>query len=222
MNRKLTRPVLSLTLAGSLMSLVCGAALADTRPQAFTAGEVIALENTPHIFVSGDDGQLHLAADAKVLAGRDVAWSTRREVPVSALREYNLGAPLLSMSLVRIGTAIYLPQTQTDGGAPVLRLIGSIADLGLIGVNTENYGRLVLTQGEWEARYGMRVSDLRFEDLSLDGQHRVRPPTPEVTVATSESSSQSDFAPATAPSLPGFLMPGAVVDAPATTGSEAV
>jgi hypothetical protein len=45
------------------------------------------------------------------------------------------------------------PQAPRGGGAPVLRLV-KLADLAVIGVTGENYGRLVLEQGAWEARYG--------------------------------------------------------------------
>jgi hypothetical protein len=193
MNRKLTNPVLSLTLAGGLLALGVGvdstSVFADVQPQTFAGGEVVALENTPHLFVRDEAGMLHMASDSQALAGRAVAWGTRKDIPVGELRQYTLGTPWLSMALVRIGTAIYLPQAQADGGTPVLRLIGSVEDLALIGINAENYGRTVLDQATWETRYGLRTSDLRFDDLSLDGQPRVGPPAAEVTIHTDQTES---------------------------------
>jgi hypothetical protein len=195
MNRKLTHPLIGLTIT---MAVVAGGssttvAFADT-PKTAGGGEVLALQNTPHLYVGDEAGTVHLAADVPALSGHAVAWSTRSDVSVGELRQYTLGTPWLSMMLVRIGTAIYLPQTQPDGARPELRLVGSIDDLALIGVNAENYGRIVLDQPAWEARYGLRVNDLRFDDLSLDGQSRVGPPAPEVVVASSESTSPDDAA----------------------------
>jgi hypothetical protein len=191
MNRKLTNPVLSLTLSGAFLALNMAplTAFADVQPQTFAAGEVVALENTPHLFVRDEAGMLHMASDAQALAGRAVSWEKRRDIPVGELRQYTLGTPWLSMALVRIGTAIYLPQAQADGGTPVLRLVGSVNDLALIGINAENYGRTVLDQAAWETRYGLRTIDLRFDDLSLDGQLRVGPPAPEVTIHTDQTES---------------------------------
>jgi hypothetical protein len=60
----------------------------------------------------------------------------------------------------------------------VLRLVKP-ADLAVIGVTGENAGRIVLEQGAWEARYGLRTSDLQTEDLSLDGVPAVGPAMPQ-------------------------------------------
>jgi hypothetical protein len=193
MNRRLAHPLIGLTVAlaaaaGSVPSAFAAA------PGAVVVGEVLALENTPHLFVRDEAGMLHMASDAQALAGHPVAWGTRKDIPVGELRRYTLGTPWLSMALVRIGTAIYLPQAQPDGGTPVLRLVGSVNDLALIGINAENYGDTVLDQAAWEARYGLRTSDLRFDDLSLDGQLRVGPPAPEVVIASSESTTQDGAA----------------------------
>jgi hypothetical protein len=188
MNRKLARPLLSLTVAGALLGATGAVALADALPQAPAMGEVIALENTEHVFVRGADGALHLAADPKALAGIDVDWFTRKEFSLGDLRQANRGEPFLSLALVKIGDAIYLPQAPIDGGAPKLRLVRSFADLSVIGVSGENYGRIVLEQGAWEARYGLRTADLQMEDLSLDGVPAVGPALPQ---APTQSESES-------------------------------
>jgi hypothetical protein len=178
MNRKLARPLLSLTVAGALLGAAVPAALADALPQAPPMGEVLALEHTDNLFIRGADGAVHLAADPKALAGIDVDWFARKDVSLDALRRFARGEPLLSLALVKIGDAVYLPQAASDGRAPVLRLVKP-ADLALIGVTGENAGRLVLEQGAWEARYGLRTADLPTEDLSLDGVPAVGPAQPQ-------------------------------------------
>jgi len=178
MNRKLARPLLSLTVAGALLGATASAALADALPPTPTMGEVIALENTHHLFIADEAGALHLAADPKALAGQPVDWFARKDISLSDLRQFQRGDPFLSLALVRIGEAVYLPQARAAGGAPVLRLVKP-ADLPVIGVTPEDFGRLVLEQGAWEARYGLRTSDLPMEDLSLDGAPAVGPAAPQ-------------------------------------------
>jgi hypothetical protein len=188
MNRKLNRPLLSVALAGSLLGITSVAALADAMPQVPVMGEVVALENTPHIFVRDANGALHLVSDARALAGQNVDWLTRKDVSIDDLRQLNRGEPFLSLALVRIGDAIYLPQAPLDGGAPVLRLVKSPADLSLLGVSGENYGRIVLEQAAWEARYGLSTSALQVEDLSLDGNPPVGPANPQEATPTETES----------------------------------
>jgi hypothetical protein len=187
MNRKLTRPLLSLALAGSLLGATTAAALADALPQAPGGGEVVALENTEHLFVRDGNGALHLVSDPKALAGQNVDWLTRKDISIDDLRRFNRGEPLLSLALVKIGDAIFLPQAPIDGGAPVLRLVKSPSDLSLLGVSGENYGRIVLEQGAWEARYGLRTSALQVEDLSLDGVPAVGPALPQEPTPSEEA-----------------------------------
>jgi hypothetical protein len=188
MNRKLNRPLLSLALAGTLLGATSVGALADAMPQAPVLGEVVALENTPHIFVRDANGALHLVSDPRALAGQNVDWLTRKDVSIDDLRRLNRGEPFLSLALVRIGDAIYLPQAPLDGGAPVLRLVKSPADLSLLGVSGENYGRIVLEQEAWEARYGLSTSALQVEDLSLDGNPPVGPANPQEATPTETES----------------------------------
>ena len=179
MNRKLARSLLSLTVAGALLGATGAVALADALPQAPLMDEVFALENTPHLFFLDENGAVHLASDPKALAGIDVDWFHRRDVTLGQLRQFTPGEPILSLALVKIGDAVYLPQAPIGGGAPKLRLVKSIADLAVIGITGENYGRLVLEQAAWEARYGLRTADLQTEDLSLDGVPAVGPAMPQ-------------------------------------------
>jgi hypothetical protein len=180
MNTLLSRSLASLALAGLLAGATVPAALADGAPAAPAAGEVIALENTPHLFVRDEAGVVHLAADPGALAraGQRVDWRNRQDVSVDELRRMTRGEPLLSMSLVKIGGAIYLPQVPADGSAPVLRLIDSVDTLTLLGISGDAYGRDVLDQPAWEARYGLQTSSLRTEDLTLDGTPAVGPAQP--------------------------------------------
>ena len=179
MNRKLNRPLLSVALAGSLLGITSVAALADALPQAPAVGEVVALKDTSHLFVRGRQRRPALVSDPKALADQHVDWLTRKDVSLDDLRRLNRGEPFLSLALVKIGDAIYLPQAPIDGGAPVLRLIKSPADLALLGVSGENYGRIVLEQEAWEARYGLSTGALQVEDLSLDGNPAVGPANPQ-------------------------------------------
>ena len=43
-------------------------------------------------------------------------WLTRKDVSLDDLRRLNRGEPFLSLALVKIGDAIYLPQAPIDGG----------------------------------------------------------------------------------------------------------
>ena len=119
-----------------------------------------------------------MASDPKALTGIDVDWFTRRDVTLGQLRQFTPGEPILSLALVKIGDAVYLPQTPIGSAAPVLRLVKP-ADLAVIGITGENAGRIVLEQRAWEARYGLRTSDLQMEDLSLDGVPAVGPAMPQ-------------------------------------------
>lgn len=166
------RPLLR---AGLLLSIVVAGfaqvddAFADGGSRAPIAGEVIAVQHTSHLFVGDAAGRLHLASDPRALDGHAVDWSRRQELPLGEVSQFALGEPWLSMALVKIGDFIYLPQMRSEGGAPVLSLVDGIDDLRRIGVNAENYGRIVLDKAAWEDRYGMRTEGLTFGHFSLSG-----------------------------------------------------
>ena len=120
MNRKLARSLLSLTAAGALLGATGAVALADALPQAPLMDEVFALQNTPHLFFLDEHGAVHLASDPQALAGIDVDWLARRNVTLDELRQYRRGEPILSLALVKIGDAIYLPQAPIDDSADPL------------------------------------------------------------------------------------------------------
>jgi hypothetical protein len=173
--RRLARALLGLTLAGAL----CGAAtaaLADGGPRAPVSGELLALEQTPHLWAVDAAGTAHLASDPFALAEHAAAGAPRTAVSLDELRQLPRGEPWLSMALVKLGDFVYLPQAQAPGTAPVLRLVKSVDDLSLLGVGADNYGRLVLDRAAWEARYGFNVDGLRYDTFSLDGQPAVVAP----------------------------------------------
>ena len=49
---------------------------------------------------------------------------------------------------------------ETHEPLPRLLHIQSIRDVELFGINERNYGRMVIGRAQWEAHYGIRVSDL--------------------------------------------------------------
>jgi hypothetical protein len=176
MNRLLSRSLLSLSLMSSLIGGATAAAFADGGPRAPVSGEILSLEQTPHLWAVDAAGTVHLASDPYVLAQHSAAGAPRMEVSLADLRQMPRGEPWLSMALVKIGDFVYLPEEQATGSAPVLRLIKSVDDLSLLGIDADNYGRLVLDRSAWEARYGFNVDGLRYDTFSFDGQPAVVAP----------------------------------------------
>jgi hypothetical protein len=175
-NRGLSRALLSLALAGSLLGGVVAVAAADGGPRAPVSGEILSLEQTPHLWTVDAAGTAHLASDPSALAAHAVPGAPRLEVSLDELRQMPRGEPYLSMALVKIGDFVYLPQEQAPGSAPVLRLIKSVDDLRLMGIGADNYGRLVLDRADWEARYGFNTDGLRYDTFSFDGTPAVVAP----------------------------------------------
>jgi hypothetical protein len=176
LNRRLAPALLGLALAGSLLGGVVAVAAADGGPRAPVSGEILSLEQTPHLWAVDAAGTAHLASDPFALAAHATAGAPRTAVSLDELRQMPRGEPYLSMALVKLGDFVYLPQEQTPGTAPVLRLIKSVDDLSLLGIGADNYGRLVLDRAAWEARYGFNVDGLRYDTFSLDGQPAVVTP----------------------------------------------
>ena len=128
--------------------------------QVFAPGAIVALEGTPHLWITDDQGVLHWAGDTRALQGRHVTWSDRREVTVDGLRALPKGDPWLSAGLLKDGDPIYLVKWETEWAQPRLLHIQSIADVELFGINGTNYGAFVLDRATWEARYGISVAGL--------------------------------------------------------------
>lgn len=144
-------------------------ALAAPSTQTLSAGAVVALKGTPHIWIFGSDGVLHWGGDTRALAGKTIDWNNRREVGLDELKTMQRGDPWLSSGLVKSGDPIYLSKWETSDTRPTLLHIQSIADVELFGINGSNYGRFVIEQGSWEQQYRFSVNTLTKAVLAAAG-----------------------------------------------------
>ncbi|HEX2033968.1 MAG TPA: hypothetical protein VHS99_07270 [Chloroflexota bacterium] len=135
-------------------------------PLAFSAGTVVALRGTPHIWVAGSDGMLHWAGDTRALSQQAVNWGSRHEVSLDELQRTARGDPILGAGLVKIGDPIYLAKWETNQTAPTLLHIQSIKDVELFGINGANYGHFVVDRATWEQRFGFRTDALPHAALA--------------------------------------------------------
>jgi hypothetical protein len=186
LSRRLKRPLAGVCGA-LLLAVVLAVVPASVRavgaadPSAdLAAGEVVGLAATPHLWVADDSGVLHWAGDTRALAGRDVRWDERLDVPLDQLQRLPRGDPWLSAGLLQDGGAIYLVKWELEAPTPQLLRVRSIGDLELFGIGTENYGREVLDRASWEARYGVPVGDLPVGELAP----AVAPPVPTAVPPT--------------------------------------
>ena len=131
-----------------------------TAQGAFAHGTVVALLGTPHLWIADAQGTLHWAGDTRALAGRYINWSNRLELPLDQIQRAPRGDPWLTAGLLKDGDPIYLVKWETHEPLPRLLHIQSIRDVELFGINERNYGRMVIGRAQWEAHYGIRVSDL--------------------------------------------------------------
>ena len=129
---------------------------AHARPP-FAHGAVVALQGTPHLWIADEQGTLHWGGDTRALAGKHVNWGDRTEVSLDRLRTLPVGDPWLSAGLLKDGDPIYLVKWEHDWAQPQLLHIQSISEVGLFGINGNNYGNFVLDKAAWEARYGVPV-----------------------------------------------------------------
>jgi hypothetical protein len=154
-----------------LALLTAGPAAAQARPLSAplpaVAGEVLALTQTTHLWVADGQGVAHFASDPAALAAHAVDWGDQREVTRDELGALPRGEPWLSMAMVRIGEAIYLPQAAGPGSAPTLLHVQSPRDLALLGVDGADYARLVLDPAAWQQRYGFDPARLTQDELRL-------------------------------------------------------
>ena len=142
-----------------------------------TDGMVVGVQNTPHLFIGDGGGVLHWAGDTRALANVNVVWSNRRDVSVDTMKGMNRGDPYLSSGLVKSGDPIYLSKWETNANQPTLLHIQSIQDVELFGINASNYGKFVMSQADWEAKYGFKVDSLQKGELAS----AVATPTPTAT-----------------------------------------
>lgn len=139
--------------------------LTATSPDWPAPGTVFQLQGTVHLWIADHHGVLHWAGDTRALAGKYVAWSNRRDVSLAELQTYRIGDPWLSAGLLKDGFAIYQVKWESEWLLPKLLHIQSIKDVELFGIDSTNYGDLVLDKFHWEYRYRLRVAGLQREIL---------------------------------------------------------
>jgi hypothetical protein len=193
-------PVALAALAASTMGAISvAAAPVSVRP---TPGQVVAVSGTPNLWIADSQGVLHFASDPVALAGQSVDWQSRVDLTADELETLSVGAPWLSMALVRIGDQIYVPQwdPRTNASAPTLRHIQTTDDLTMLGVGAGNYQEIVLDEATWEQRYGLSIDEVAFGgDLVLTLPPAAIAPEPE---ASTESAADSGVAAAEVTSEP--------------------
>lgn len=133
---------------------------APVEQEALPKGSVVALQGTPHLWIADEQGILHWAAGTRALTGREVDWTSRREVTLEVLQRLPRGDPWLPAGLLRDGDALYLVTWDTEDPAPVLLLIPSLPDVELLGINAANLSGYVLDRADWEQRYGIETGSL--------------------------------------------------------------
>ena len=132
-----------------------------------TAGAVVSLQGTPHLWIADDEETLHWVGDTRALAERQVNWEHRTEVTLSELQDLRRGDPWLSAGLLKDGALLYLVQWPSDDAVPRLLHIQSVADIELFGISWRNYGALVYEPAAWEREFGLRVASLQRGALPL-------------------------------------------------------
>lgn len=157
--------LLALVSIGLVSAPVAWAAVAQ-RP-ILTAGAVVALQGTPHLWIVDDEETLHWVGDTRALAERQVNWGQRSEVTLSELQDLRRGDPWLSAGLLKEGALLYLVQWPSEAAVPRLLHIQSVADLELFGVSWRNYGALVYEPAAWEREFGLAVASLSRAALPL-------------------------------------------------------
>ena len=155
---------LALVIAGVLASTLAPALTVQAQ-RAFSHGAVVALQDTPHLWIADEQGILHWAGDTRALANKHVRWDSRTEVTLAQLQQFERGDPWLTAGFIKAGDPIYLVKWETDWSKPRLLQVQSIGDLELFGISDSNYGRLVLARSAWETRHGLSAAGLRRDTL---------------------------------------------------------
>ncbi len=184
---KSMRPWFSTVVAVAFIGSMLAPALTVQARSTFAPGTVVALQGTPHLWFADDQGVLHWGGDTRALAGRNINWNNRVEVSLEQLRTLPGGDPWLSTGLLKDGDPIYFPKWETEWAAPRLFHIQSIRDVELFGINSSNYGALVLERPVWESRSGFSAADLQRSTLPVS----VPPSLPESQAAVFSRSSGS-------------------------------
>ena len=143
---------LSLSLSLAAMTAATPV-LAEPAAQVPIAGAVVGLAGTPHLWVADALGTLHWAGDTRALAGKNVQWGNRSEVNLAQLQGMRRGDPWLTAGLLKSGDPIYFVKWESNQAAPQMLHIQSILDVELFGINSANYGMMVLDEIAWERAY---------------------------------------------------------------------
>jgi hypothetical protein len=159
-----TTSLFALALAAAMAAAPVGLAAAADTPAA--AGSVVALDGTANLWIADAQGTLHLAGDTRAVTGKAVNWQDRTRVSLDTLRGAQMGTPWLSLPLVRIGDALYLPKWESDAAAPTLYRVTAPADLPLYGLDPNDATTVILDQPAWEQRSGLAVASLAKADLA--------------------------------------------------------
>jgi hypothetical protein len=156
-------------LIGAMTALLAagggGASRTQAAPVRLPRGAVVSLAGTAHLWFADDDGTLHWGGDTRGIAGKAVDWGNRVEMTLAEIKAQRRGDPWLSAGLIKIGDPIYFVKWESADPAPRLLHILSIADVELFGINSANYGAMVMDQGPWETKFGFPVASLTRGEL---------------------------------------------------------
>lgn len=147
------RAALAATLSLSLTAAAAVPALAEPLAQTPALGAVVGLAGTAHLWIADAQGTLHWAGDTRALAGKTIQWGNRSEVSLTQLMAMRRGDPWLTAGLLKSGDPIYFVKWESNEAAPQMLRIQSISDVELFGINSTNYGNMVLDEIAWERLY---------------------------------------------------------------------
>ena len=156
---------IALGLSLSLSAAIGTPAFAEPAPLVPLPGAVVGLAGTAHLWIADTQGMLHWAGDTRALAGRSVQWGNHTEVSLDQLRLMQRGDPWLTAGLLKSGDPIYFVKWETSELSPQLLHILSIADVELFGINSANYGALILDSTAWRLRYAIDPATLTMGTL---------------------------------------------------------
>jgi hypothetical protein len=189
-----------------------GSGIAGIRPRPrcsfearYPAGTVVELDGSPHLWITGHDGNPRWAGDTRALEAVAVRWDSRCTMDLDFLLRVTKGDPYLSAGLVKIGDPIYLAKWETNEPQPTLLHILSITDVELFGIDANNYTRFVLERDEWQRRFPFNTDSLRRAELP-----QVAPPgatAPRAPPAQPQPAPTSPPAPPTAQPTPRPIPP---------------
>ena len=178
------RTALAASLSLALATAAVSPAMADPLTQVPAAGAVVGLAGTAHLWIADALGTLHWAGDTRALAGKNVQWGNRTEVSLAQLQGMQRGDPWLTAGLLKSGDPIYFVKWETNQAAPQMLRIQTISDVELFGINSSNYGTMVLDEIAWERAYPFDFETLVKGTLPAATSSTVVAPAPAPMPAT--------------------------------------